>query len=91
MYTPCKPKFYHIKVGLKGSKLYRRVFVMDKIFLELQLDLIETGHSNSCKIACVISEDSAGHCMVSQRYKASSGSDVPWLIYILQIKKQNKK
>ena len=25
---PCKPQFYYIKVGLKGSKLYRRVFVM---------------------------------------------------------------
>ena len=26
---PCKPQFYYIKVGLRGSKLYRRVFVMD--------------------------------------------------------------
>ena len=25
---PCKPQFYYIKVGLKGSKLYRQVFVM---------------------------------------------------------------
>ena len=25
---PCKPQFYYIKVGFKGSKLYRRVFVM---------------------------------------------------------------
>ena len=25
---PCKPQFYSIKVGFKGSKLYRRVFVM---------------------------------------------------------------
>ena len=25
---PCKPQFYCIKVGFKGSKLYRRVFVM---------------------------------------------------------------
>ena len=25
---PCKPQFYYIKVGLRGSKLYRRVFVM---------------------------------------------------------------
>ena len=25
---PCKPQFYHIKVGFKGSKLYRHVFVM---------------------------------------------------------------
>ena len=27
---PCKPKFYYIKVGFKGSKLYRHVFVMAK-------------------------------------------------------------
>ena len=26
---PSKPQFYYIKVGLKGSKLYRYVFVMD--------------------------------------------------------------
>ena len=25
---PCKPQFYYIKMGFKGSKLYRRVFVM---------------------------------------------------------------
>ena len=25
---PCKPQFYYIKVGFKGVKLYRRVFVM---------------------------------------------------------------
>ena len=27
---PCKPQFYYIKVGFKGSTLYRRVFVMNK-------------------------------------------------------------
>ena len=27
---PCKPQFYYIKVGLRGSKLYRHVFVMGK-------------------------------------------------------------
>ena len=26
---PCKPQFYYIKVGFKGSKLYRHVFVMN--------------------------------------------------------------
>ena len=25
---PCEPQFYNIKVGFKGSKLYRYVFVM---------------------------------------------------------------
>ena len=25
---PCKPQFYYIKWGLRGSKLYRDVFVM---------------------------------------------------------------
>ena len=28
---PCKPHFYHIKVGFKGSKLHRIVFVMDRV------------------------------------------------------------
>ena len=26
---PCKPQFYYMKVGFKGSKLYRAVFVMN--------------------------------------------------------------
>ena len=26
---PCKPQFYYIKVDLRGSKLYRRVFCDD--------------------------------------------------------------
>ena len=27
---PCKPQFYYVKVGFKGIKLYRRVFVMSR-------------------------------------------------------------
>ena len=30
---PCKPQFYYIKVGLRGSKLYRHVFVVQKNLL----------------------------------------------------------
>ena len=26
---PCKPQFYYIKVGFKGVKIYKRVFVMN--------------------------------------------------------------
>ena len=33
MYTPCKPQFYCIKVGFKGSSLYRGVFVMAAFLL----------------------------------------------------------
>ena len=29
---PCKPLFYYIKVGFKGSKLYKHVFVMSKVY-----------------------------------------------------------
>ena len=29
---PCKPQLYYIQVGLMGSKLYRRVFVMGNLF-----------------------------------------------------------
>ena len=25
---PCKPQFYYIKVGFRGSALYRHIFVM---------------------------------------------------------------
>ena len=28
---PCKPQFYYIKVGLRGSKLYRQVFGMERV------------------------------------------------------------
>ena len=28
----CKPQFYYIKVGFKGVKLYRHIFVMTLIF-----------------------------------------------------------
>ena len=30
VYTPVNPQFYYIKVGFKGSKLYRHVFVMSR-------------------------------------------------------------
>ena len=32
---PCKPQFYYIKVGFKGVKLYRRVFVMNIVNAEI--------------------------------------------------------
>ena len=38
---PCKPQFYYIKVGFKGSKLYRYVFVMAVVDY-LQASVIET-------------------------------------------------
>ena len=28
---PCKRQFYYIKIGFKGSKLYRHIFVMGHI------------------------------------------------------------
>ena len=31
---PCKPQFYYIKVGFKGAKLYRYVFVMHWTFFD---------------------------------------------------------
>ena len=32
---PCKPQFYYIKVGFKGAKLYRYVFVMGYVLPRL--------------------------------------------------------
>ena len=34
---PCKLQFYYIKVGFKGSKLYRHVFVMKIVWLAQRL------------------------------------------------------
>ena len=37
---PSKPQFYYIKVGFKGSKLYRHVFVMPNTYGYYIYDLI---------------------------------------------------
>ena len=36
---PCKPQFYYIKTGFKGSKLYRYVFVMCLMSYIMQLTI----------------------------------------------------
>ena len=41
-YTHCKPQFYYIKWGLRGSKLYRYVFVMMLTVYEPSLDSLWT-------------------------------------------------
>ena len=42
---PCKLQFYYIKVGLKGSKLYRYFFEMSCLFLlkEISKNLRKAG------------------------------------------------
>ena len=40
---PCKPQFYYIKMGLRGSKLYRHVFVMNCIDV-YKIHTVETRH-----------------------------------------------
>ena len=40
---PCKPQFYYIKVGFKGSKLYRHVFCFRDVFISL----VPTNHKVS--------------------------------------------
>ena len=37
---PCKPQFYYIKVGLRGSKLYGHVFVMCNSWTSLNVELL---------------------------------------------------
>ena len=44
---PCEPQFYYIKVGFKGSKLYRYVFVMSFI---IYTDSIHIQGANSAII-----------------------------------------
>ena len=41
---PCKPQFYYIKVGFKGSELYRRVLVMMDVQTGLELISADTNH-----------------------------------------------
>ena len=45
---PCKPQFYHIKVGFKGVKLYRHFFVGVKAYFLGKLDL------KMCSAECVV-------------------------------------
>ena len=41
---PCKPQFYYIKVGFRGSELYRYIFVMsDNIAENLMSPTIALG------------------------------------------------
>ena len=43
---PCKPQFYYIKVGFKGSELYRHVFLMSRRiqdFLTVNVKVKATG------------------------------------------------
>ena len=40
--NPCKPQFYYLKVGFKGSKLYRLVFVMNFSFTLIVLLTLST-------------------------------------------------
>ena len=40
MYTPVNPSFIIQKWGLRGSKLYRHVFVMDQIFLYANITIM---------------------------------------------------
>ena len=37
---PCKPQFYYIKVGLRGSKLYRYMYVFMMVYSSLLLVLV---------------------------------------------------
>ena len=39
---PYKPQFYYLRVGFKGSVLYRHVFVMTQIFGQILLDPDQT-------------------------------------------------
>ena len=49
---PCKPQFYYIKVGFKGSKLYRHVFMMDvcKVSVLKKRFIISASKTISCGV-----------------------------------------
>ena len=48
---PCKPQFYYIKVGIKGSKLYRHVFVMGILPVEALIHKVISLFGNICRLA----------------------------------------
>ena len=52
---PCKPQFYYIKVGLRGSKLYRHVFVM--IFKVIIMGQIITKEIKTLSALCDVRGD----------------------------------
>ena len=52
---PCKPQFYYIKVGLRGSKLYKHVFVMFYVDNQLfELSVFEIMRVNDCHIVQLV-------------------------------------
>ena len=78
---PCKPQFYYIKVGLRGSILYRYVFVMLWVFimpLRLCVALLMNTH-NVCfvqKSAKILTpQDEKTNLLTLEANKASTQSD----------------
>ena len=59
--NPCKPQFYYIKVGLKGSKLYRYVFVM-----------VSTDNDDKNKSRILYEPGQVQDCMCAQRRLTSA-------------------
>ena len=51
MYTPVNPKFYHVKVGFKVLKLYRRVFAMSSIFSAIYFHNDDTNRERNQEIS----------------------------------------
>ena len=51
---PCKPQFYYIKVGLRGSKLYRHVFVMSSLssLMTNSLSVVTRAFLNALTLRC---------------------------------------
>ena len=62
--NPCKPQFYYIKVGFKGSKLHMCVFVMSSAVINpqwLELPMSRTNYSGPkmsepLKFSCVMGD-----------------------------------
>ena len=50
---PCKPQFYCIKVGFKGVKLYRCVFVMERKGTEEIVEKRKEKYKGECGKKCM--------------------------------------
>ena len=51
---PCKPQFFYIKWGLRGSTLYRRVFEMEHIpqFLKIYMKVTDGAYMTETSMSC---------------------------------------
>ena len=74
---PCKPQVYYIKVGLRGSKLYKRVFVMKMKKKKKKINNKQRSKLGSYNNSCVY----ASH-PINEKYLIVPKRFVIWLLNV---------